>query len=52
MVYSIRPEMIARIKTICHEKGISHTLLENLANGYNHTLIGFKLAENGIFPTF
>jgi len=50
MVYAIKPDMAKKIKAICKEKGISNTLLENLTNGYNHAVIGSKLAEKWNFP--
>lgn len=50
MIYAIKPNMAEKIKAICQEKGVSSTLLENLTNGYNHAVIGFKLAEKWNFP--
>jgi HD-like signal output (HDOD) protein len=50
MVNALKPNMIDRIKTICRERGISRELMENLTNGYNHSIIGGKLAKKWNFP--
>jgi HD-like signal output (HDOD) protein len=47
---SLKPHMIEKILKICNEKGISSDILENLTDGFNHSLIGSKLAEKWNFP--
>ena len=50
MVNALKPKLIEKIKRLCREKGINQDLLENLTNGYNHSIIGGKLAEKWNFP--
>jgi len=42
---ALRPDILDNIKTICREKGIPSYILEDLTNGYNHSIIGGKLSE-------
>jgi len=50
IINSLKPEMLDKIKKICREKNISEYLIENLTDGYNHSLIGAKLAKKWNFP--
>ncbi|HOV14481.1 MAG TPA: HDOD domain-containing protein, partial [Spirochaetota bacterium] len=49
---SLRPEVIEKIETVCMSKGISNFFVESLTNGYNHSIIGYKLAEKWNFPKY
>lgn len=50
MINALKPHMMKRIKKLCKEKGLSQNFLEQLTNGYNHAIIGGKLAEKWNFP--
>lgn len=50
VVNALRPGMLRKVMQICSRKGLQSTLLENLSNGYNHTIIGARLAEKWRFP--
>jgi len=47
---SIRPDIYRNISRICEEKSIPLNILESMTNGYNHSLIGARLAEKWNFP--
>ena len=50
MVNALNPELLEKIKKICREKGIAQDMIENLTSGYNHSIIGGRLAEKWNFP--
>ncbi|HEQ71529.1 MAG TPA: HDOD domain-containing protein [Spirochaetia bacterium] len=47
---SLQPKLVDRLNTVCREKGIPITTLEDLTEGYNHAIIGAQLAEKWNFP--
>lgn len=47
---SLQPDLIQKLNTLCDEKGIPITSLEDLTSGYNHAMIGSLLAEKWNFP--
>ncbi len=50
IVSAIKPDMMNNIGKICKEKGINPFIMENFSNGYNHAIIGARLAERWNFP--
>lgn len=50
VVNALNRELIREIDNICHAKKISLDILDNLFNGYNHSLIGELLAKKWNFP--
>lgn len=52
IIKSLRPEMIEKIEAICHAKGINNFFVESLTNGYNHSVVGYKLAQKWRFPPY
>lgn len=50
VVNALNSELIREIDNICHAKKISLDILDNLFNGYNHSLIGELLAKKWNFP--
>jgi putative nucleotidyltransferase with HDIG domain len=44
------PDLLAKIKQICKNKGISQEIFEKLISGVNHGAIGAKIAECWNFP--
>ncbi|MBN2546450.1 MAG: HDOD domain-containing protein [Spirochaetes bacterium] len=44
IINSLNPYLIKKIENLCHEKEININLVENLTNGFNHSLIGSSLA--------
>jgi putative nucleotidyltransferase with HDIG domain len=49
IINSLKPNISQKINKICNDKGISSTILENLTDGYNHSIIGAKLCEKWNF---
>lgn len=47
---SVHPDLINQIENFCAEKGLSTSLLEDLASGLNHAEIGALVAEKWNFP--
>jgi putative nucleotidyltransferase with HDIG domain len=47
---SINPDVMKKITEICNAKGIGPEILENLTSGYNHSIIGARLATKWNFP--
>ncbi len=50
IIDSLKPEVLSRISKICREKGINSSVIENLTDGFNHSIIGARLAEKWNFP--
>jgi len=50
IINSLNPDLIKKIEKICLEKDININLVENLTNGFNHSLIGSSLAIKWKFP--
>jgi len=50
MINALRPDILDNIKTMCRERGVPSHILEDLTNGYNHSIIGGKLSEKWQFP--
>jgi putative nucleotidyltransferase with HDIG domain len=49
IINSIKPDVFEKITKLCNQKGISSTIVENLTDGYNHSIIGAKLTEKWNF---
>ncbi len=49
IINSLKPNIFDKITKLCNEKGISSTVIENLTDGYNHSIIGAKLTEKWNF---
>ncbi|TVQ35765.1 MAG: HDOD domain-containing protein [Spirochaetaceae bacterium] len=47
---SVHPDLMTKINSFCHEKGIASEIFEDLAAGLNHSEIGAMIAENWNFP--
>jgi putative nucleotidyltransferase with HDIG domain len=52
IIYALEPDLVNKLQEICVEKGINNFIVESLTNGYNHSIIGAKLAEKWNFPEF
>jgi len=50
IINSLEPDILSKIKKVCDEKGINKNILENLTDGYNHSIIGARLAKIWNFP--
>ena len=50
VLQGIRPELIDHIREFSVEKGLSASLLEDMAAGYNHSEVGSRIAEKWNFP--
>ncbi|OQY30875.1 MAG: hypothetical protein B6241_15165 [Spirochaetaceae bacterium 4572_59] len=50
IISSLQTDLEDKLEKLCTEKHIPITLLEELAEGYNHALIGAELAEKWDFP--
>ena len=50
IVNSLKPGILEEIKNICSNSNINRDLVENLTSGYNHSIIGAKLAKKWNFP--
>ena len=50
VVNALQPQLIEKLQKICEERHIPLTALENLTDGYNHSIIGSLLAEKWNFP--
>jgi putative nucleotidyltransferase with HDIG domain len=50
IVNSLKPDLIKKIKVFCRKKNINENIVENLTNGYSHSLVGAKLAKKWNFP--
>ncbi len=49
IIDSIKPDVFDRITKLCNQKGIANNIIENLTDGYNHSIIGAKLTEKWNF---
>lgn len=52
IIKSIKPNLMENIQKICFDKGVNNFIVENLTDGYNHSIIGARLAEKWNFPEF
>lgn len=52
LINSINPDIISKIENICNTKGLDLWTMESLTQGYNHSFIGFKLAEKWNYPDY
>ncbi|OHD08010.1 MAG: hypothetical protein A2086_02065 [Spirochaetes bacterium GWD1_27_9] len=52
IVRGIKPDLVDKIQKLCQAKGINNFMVESLTDGYNHSIIGAKLAEKWNFPDF
>jgi putative nucleotidyltransferase with HDIG domain len=50
IVYAIDPKIFGKIEKVCREKGIPQAVMENLTEGYNHSLIGAQVVRKWNFP--
>ncbi len=50
IVGTLQPELLKKIEIVCMKKGIPVSKLEDLTDGYNHSIIGGVLAEKWNFP--
>jgi putative nucleotidyltransferase with HDIG domain len=50
IINSLKPDVLSRITKICNKKGINSSVIENLTDGFNHSIIGARLAEKWNFP--
>jgi putative nucleotidyltransferase with HDIG domain len=50
IVNTLHPNLLDKIHAVCMRKGIPVSTLEDLTDGYNHSLIGAILAEKWNFP--
>lgn len=50
IVNSLNNNLTENILTICKENNIPTSVIENLAEGYNHSIIGAELAKKWNFP--
>lgn len=50
IVSSMNRELEQKLEKVCREKHIPVAVLDDLTDGYNHSLIGAKVAENWNFP--
>jgi putative nucleotidyltransferase with HDIG domain len=47
---TVHPDLLAKIRDFCVEKGIPASTFEDIAGGMNHAEIGAKVAEKWFFP--
>ena len=47
---TVHPDLLAKIRNFCAEKGIPASTFEDIAGGMNHAEIGAKVAEKWFFP--
>lgn len=50
VIASLHPDLLERIKKVCHEKAIESRLLENFSVGLNHAEVGALIARKWNFP--
>jgi len=50
IINSLKPDILEKIRRLCNEKGINSNIIENLTDGFNHSIIGARLAEKWNFP--
>lgn len=50
VVLGLRPDLINRLNTICHQKNIPLAVIDSLTDGFDHQIIGALLAEKWDFP--
>ena len=50
LAFAINPKITEKINYICQEKGIPIRIIEELSNGYNHSVIGSLIAKKWNFP--
>jgi HD-like signal output (HDOD) protein len=46
----VHPDLLAKIRNFCAEKGIPADTFEDIAGGMNHAEIGARVAEKWFFP--
>lgn len=49
IINSVNPDVIDKISELCKKKGISVNIVESFTEGFNHSIIGAKLAEKWNF---
>ncbi len=47
---TVHPDLLAKIRNFCSDKGIASNTFENIAGGMNHAEIGARVAEKWFFP--
>ena len=50
VVSSLQSDLVKKLDHLCRDKRIPVTILDDLMDGYNHSLIGAELAEKWNFP--
>lgn len=50
VVNALNRELIEMIDRVCRDKKIPISIIDNLAEGYNHSTIGYQLAKKWNFP--
>lgn len=50
IVNALNSDLIEMIDKVCRDKKISISIIDNLAEGYNHSTIGYQLAQKWNFP--
>ena len=50
LTFSMNEEIVSKMNNLCQERGISIKVIEEISNGYNHSLIGGALAKKWNFP--
>ncbi len=50
IINSLKPDVFTKITALCNEKGINTDIIENLTDGFNHSVIGSRLSEKWNFP--
>ena len=49
IINSLHPDVLDKISKLSNSRGINSSIIENLTDGFNHSLIGAKLAEKWNF---
>lgn len=52
IIKSLRPDTLEKIEKLSQTREISNFFLEELTSGFNHSIVGFKLAEKWNFPDY
>jgi putative nucleotidyltransferase with HDIG domain len=50
LTFSINVDLMEKINSLCHEKGIPIRIIEEITGGYNHAMIGAMVAKKWNFP--
>ncbi len=50
IVNTLQPELVKKIEDVCKKKNLPVSTLEDLSEGYNHSLVGALLAQKWNFP--